>query len=487
MSITSSDRISGPFTGNDVTTALPFTFKVFLDSDLQVLKRITATGVESELVLTTDYTVTLNANQDANPGGTVTLNVALPTGSTAFITSDIAVTQPTDITNQGGFYPKVITDALDRATIQIQQLSDDIDRSIKIPATDTTTTDLPSSVARASRYFIFDENGAITVSTSSADVQLILDNKASVDTVAANIADVNTVATDIADVNTVASNIPIITNNAVNIGLVGDDIANVNIVATDITNVNTVATNIANVNTVAGLGLLLDGWFDSADTWVYASATTFTIVGSNVTAEFPTGTKIKLTNAGVKYFYVIGTSFGGGDTTVTVTGGSDYSLANSAITSPSYSYSTTPQGFPNTFNWIPVFTGVNIPSDPAYSNIECTFSIVGNRVHFEQFIFLTIGGGITSATNHFSLPVAEKGQSYSGALVTLGVCEFEDQIGGDTYAGSVVLRNNATTASWRYHAVTGTKIETLKYTTTQPISYPSDAWSVRSVGTYLIA
>jgi len=486
MSITSSDRISGPFTGNDVTTALPFTFKVFLDSDLQVLKRITATGVESELVLTTDYTVTLNANQDANPGGTVTLNVALPTGSTAFITSDIAVTQPTDITNQGGFYPKVITDALDRATIQIQQLSDDVDRSIKIPATDTTTTDLPSSVDRASRYFIFDENGAITVSTSSADVQLILDNKASVDAVAGDIANVNTVATDITNVNTVATNLSIINDNAVNIGLVGDDIANVNTVATDITNVNTVATNIANVNTVAGLGLL-DGWFDSADTWVYASATTFTIVGSNVVDQFPVGTKIKLTNAGVKYFYVVSASFGGGNTTVTVTGGSDYSLANSAITLPSYSYSTTPQGFPNTFNWTPTFTGVTLPVDPAEYTLACTFSIVGNRVHFEQFLFMLIGGSTSSATNYFTLPVAEKGEGYVGALVTLGVCEFEDQIRGDTYAGSVVLRNNATTASWRYHGVTGTKIETLKYTTTQPISYPWDAWSVRSVGTYLIA
>lgn len=134
MTISSTTRIAGPFTSG---TALPFTFKVFAAADLQVIRLNTTTGVESTLILTTDYTVTLNGNQNTNPGGTVTLLTgAASATSTVTITSDIANLQPTDLTNQGGFYPEVITDSLDRATIQIQQISDIGDRTLKIPISD---------------------------------------------------------------------------------------------------------------------------------------------------------------------------------------------------------------------------------------------------------------------------------------------------------------------------------------------------------------
>lgn len=134
MTISSTIRKAGPFTGNGSASAFPFYFKVFQASDLYVVKLTVATGVESTLTLTTDYTVSLNADQNSNPGGTVTLVAgALASGYTLTITSSIADLQPTDITNQGGFYPEVIEDALDRATIQIQQLQEQVDRSMKLP------------------------------------------------------------------------------------------------------------------------------------------------------------------------------------------------------------------------------------------------------------------------------------------------------------------------------------------------------------------
>lgn len=105
--------------------------------------------------------------------------------------------------------------------------------------------------------------------------------------------------------------------------------------------------NVAGAATVTG-GFTLkawDGWITPTDTWTYASATTFTIAGVDKTALFPVGTKIKLTQTTVKYFYVTARSFAT-DTTITVNGGSTYSLANAAITSPSYSYMSLPQGFP---------------------------------------------------------------------------------------------------------------------------------------------
>ena len=167
MTISSTTRIAGPFTSG---TALPFTFKVFTAADLQVIRLNTTTGVETTLTLTTDYTVTLNGNQNTNPGGTVNLVVAASATSTVTITSDIANLQPTDLTNQGGFYPEVITDSLDRATIQIQQISDIGDRTLKIPISDGSTLDmqLPTAAQRANAFLAFDSNGEPTAVTGGS-------------------------------------------------------------------------------------------------------------------------------------------------------------------------------------------------------------------------------------------------------------------------------------------------------------------------------
>jgi hypothetical protein len=161
MTISSTTRIAGPFIGNGTASAFPFTFKVFAATDLDVIKLTVSTGTESTLVLTTDYTVSLNGDQNSNPGGTVTLTAgALASGFTLTITSDIANLQPTDLTNQGGFYPEVITDSLDRATIQIQQIADIGDRTLKIPISDgTLNMELPTAAVRASKYLVFDANG----------------------------------------------------------------------------------------------------------------------------------------------------------------------------------------------------------------------------------------------------------------------------------------------------------------------------------------
>jgi hypothetical protein len=166
MTISSTTRIAGPFLSG---TALPFTFKVFASADLEVVRLNTSTGVETSLVLGSDYTVALNGNQNTNPGGTVNLTVAASATSTVTITSDIANLQPTDLTNQGGFYPEVITDSLDRATIQIQQISDIGDRAIRIPLSDgNLNMELPTAAQRANAFLAFDANGVPTAVVSGS-------------------------------------------------------------------------------------------------------------------------------------------------------------------------------------------------------------------------------------------------------------------------------------------------------------------------------
>ncbi len=166
MAISSSTRKAGPFLGNDATTVFPFAFKVFTTADLRVV-RTNALGVESDLVLDTDYTVALNANQDNDPGGTVTRATALPTGERLTITSDVEALQPLVLTNNGGFYPRVINDAFDKITIIAQQLIEQVGRSLKLPISSTASATLPDPVANRLIAWNSSANGFTNVDPAS--------------------------------------------------------------------------------------------------------------------------------------------------------------------------------------------------------------------------------------------------------------------------------------------------------------------------------
>jgi hypothetical protein len=214
MTISSENRKAGPFSGNGVTTAFPFTFKVFAATEVYVV-RADEDGVETVLVLNSGYTVALNPNQNTNPGGTVTLSTPLLDNFKLVVTSDIEFLQPTDLTNQGGFYPNVINNALDRLTILVQQVREDVSRSAKLPITNPADAD-----------------------SLVADIVLLANNEANINTVAGSIGDVEAVADGMANVNTVAGSIS-------NVNATGGSIANVNTVATNIASVNSAATNMA--------------------------------------------------------------------------------------------------------------------------------------------------------------------------------------------------------------------------------------------------
>jgi hypothetical protein len=258
MTISSTNRKAGPYIGNGTTTVFPFYFKVFTAADVEVVRLTVATNVETILTLTTNYTVTLNTDQNANPGGSITLVAgALAAGFNLVITSDIGNLQPTDLTNQGGFYPDVINDALDRATIQIQQLQESVDRAALLPITSA-------------------EDAAALV----ADIVRLADSADNLDTDAVNIASINTVAGAISNVNSVAtniSNVNAVAGNATNINAVNANATNINAVNSNSSNINTVAGNNTNITTVAGIS---------------ANVTTVAGISSNVTSVAGNSTNI---------------------------------------------------------------------------------------------------------------------------------------------------------------------------------------------------
>ena len=143
MTISSTLRRAGPFLGNGVTVAFPFTFKVFSKTDVLVTLTDEA-GVETELVLDSDYSVTLSPNQDTAPGGTVSYPISgapLPINRKLTLSGDLPYSQTADIQNQGGFYPQVIEAALDRIVVQAQQLAEELSRTVKVNISDPTPPD----------------------------------------------------------------------------------------------------------------------------------------------------------------------------------------------------------------------------------------------------------------------------------------------------------------------------------------------------------
>lgn len=90
---------------------------------------------------------------------------------------------------------------------------------------------------------------------------------------------------------------------------------------------------------------LWDGWIIAGETWTYASADapTFTMtVPSGAVSKYNVGDRIKLTQTTVKYFIVTAVA----DTTLTVYGGTDYTLVDATISANYYSHSKSPVGFP---------------------------------------------------------------------------------------------------------------------------------------------
>ena len=207
-----------------------------------VVKVNTTTTIETTLTLTTDYTVSLNADQNSNPGGSITLVSALASGNNMVISSTVPLLQTTDLTNQGGFYPEVITNSLDKLTIITQQLNEGLSRAAQLPI--TSAADAAALVADIER-----------IASSADNLDTVATNITSVNSVAANATNINTVAGNNTNITTVAgisSNVTSVASNSSNINAVAGNSTNINAVAGNSTNINAVNSNSTNINTVAG-------------------------------------------------------------------------------------------------------------------------------------------------------------------------------------------------------------------------------------------
>jgi hypothetical protein len=149
----------------------------------------------------------------------------------------------------------------------------------------------------------------------------------------------------------------------------------------------------------------LGGWIPTLESWSYASATTIT-VPSDATIKYNIGDKIRLRQGGsYKYFYIVGVS----STTLTVTGGSDYSVANAIITDNYFSRVVSPLDFPQWFNYDATYTGFS--SDP--TSVASKFCIIGRQVTYYHHE----GGTGTSNNTSFTVSLPVTAQSITARLL----------------------------------------------------------------------
>ena len=152
-------------------------------------------------------------------------------------------------------------------------------------------------------------------------------------------------------------------------------------------------------------GLYHSGWNIVDETWTYASATTIN-VPSGATGRFQKGDRLRLKQgAGYKYYYVVGVA----STLLTVTGGTDYTVANAAITDIYFSREVNPIGFPDTFAFTPVVTSAS--GTLTTVSAEGTIKIYKTRV--EVKIKYAISNNGTGATGlYLTIPVSPSPDYY---------------------------------------------------------------------------
>ena len=159
----SSTTVKNSYSGDGSTTTFSYTFKIFADSDIQVIIR-SANGTETTKTITTHYTVTGAGNSGG--GSVIFTSGNIPTSTqTVVLRRNIPQTQAIDYIANDPFPAESHEEGLDRATMAIQQLQEELTRSIKLSKTNTmTSTEFSVGASdRANKILAFDTNGELAV------------------------------------------------------------------------------------------------------------------------------------------------------------------------------------------------------------------------------------------------------------------------------------------------------------------------------------
>ena len=129
----STTIVKNSYSGDGTTADFDYTFKILAEGDLTVIIR-SSTGTETTKILTTHYTWT---GVGSASGGTVTFTAGnIPSATdTVVLLRDTTQTQAIDYIENDPFPAETHEEGLDRSMMAVQQLQEEVDRSIKLSRT----------------------------------------------------------------------------------------------------------------------------------------------------------------------------------------------------------------------------------------------------------------------------------------------------------------------------------------------------------------
>jgi hypothetical protein len=221
---------------------------------------------------------------------------------------------------------------------------------------------------------------------------------------------------------------------------------------TYVVNATPTANNILVADAVAAIPIAAanGAWVYPNHTWVYNSASQFKITGLDVRSFYKKGMPVRW-KQGAGYLYgniSADSTLSGSDTVFSIIVNTDFVIANSAITDNYISYSPTPYGFPQYFN----FSSTTTPNGgggftPAFSAVR--YRMIVNEVRISWVtVGHTVSGTISSID--FALPATENTGLAAGANVCIAGFDF---VGGGSKV--VLTGQNQTTTTFRVSPLSG--------------------------------
>lgn len=199
-----SDQRKIIYSGNGVTTQFAVPFYFINNADIQA--SVNDGTTTTDLVLGTDYTLT---GAGVETGGTLTTVSPVASGSEIAILRTVAYKQEMDIPENDIFPSQNMERALDRLTMQTQQLKEQADRAVTVDIfSDADPSELVDKIE-----VLYDIKDDLTT-----DAQ----NITAISTVSGSIANVNTVAGDSAEINALAEITPAISSCYSNMSAITD-------------------------------------------------------------------------------------------------------------------------------------------------------------------------------------------------------------------------------------------------------------------------
>lgn len=169
------------YSGDGANKNFAFSFPILDETHIDVLVKDTNGDITTQ-TLTTHYTITGTGNTRGSTdyaSGTVKFVTAPAATDTVIILRDVPKTQGTDYIENATFSAETTEDSFDKLTMQVQELEEKLDRSIKVdPVTESTFNSLTvKGTPAASSVISVDAGGDDLefVALTSVDLYPVLD------------------------------------------------------------------------------------------------------------------------------------------------------------------------------------------------------------------------------------------------------------------------------------------------------------------------